>query len=310
MNYSFNRWLRRKRIIKKSDRWIHSFTLPGFNGIPVWDVLAFVRVEIRNDAINVRAAAVAFNFLLAIFPAIIFLFTLIAYMPGRGYQDSILLSIKAVMPKDAYPFIKSTIEDIVRHQRGGLLSLGLLFTLYYASNGVRGLMNAFSKAHAHFRKRKRLNKQWVAVKITFLIFVLVMISVVMIVLNKWLVGLFAHWFHFKSAFSFNILYGLNWIVLIGLCYFAISTLYFFGPATRMRWKFFNAGSTVATIMSVITSLAFATFINNFNQFNKLYGSIGTLLILMIWMYWNSWVILFGFELNSSIDYHRQKTIET
>jgi membrane protein len=100
------------------------------------------------------------------------------------------------------------------------------------------------------------------------------------------------------TFALNI---ARWIIILSLLFFAISVLYFLGPAKQTKWRFFSAGSTLATVLVLATSVGFSYFVENFGQYNKLYGSIGTLVIVMLWTYFNSIALLIGFELNASIE---------
>jgi membrane protein len=105
----------------------------------------------------------------------------------------------------------------------------------------------------------------------------------------------------KSKAQIVLLYVGKWLVIIALFLFAISCLYYFGPALHKRWRFFSAGSIVASFLSILTSVGFGAFVNNFGSYNKLYGSIGTLIVIMLWVYYNALILIIGFELNASID---------
>jgi membrane protein len=101
----------------------------------------------------------------------------------------------------------------------------------------------------------------------------------------------------------------RWVVILTLMFFAISVLYFLGPAKQTKWRFFSAGSTLATLLVLITSLGFSFFVESFGQYNQLYGSIGTLVIVMLWMFFNSIALLIGFELNASIEDAKLRDME-
>lgn len=120
-------------------------SLPGFDGIPIYDVITFFRQEIKRDQLPVRASAISFNFLLAVFPSIIFLFTLIPYIPISGLDVSIHKFFKDVMPESGYVFLESTINSITTIKRSGLLSLGFLLAFYFSTNGVRMILLTFNK---------------------------------------------------------------------------------------------------------------------------------------------------------------------
>ncbi len=93
---------------------------------------------------------------------------------------------------------------------------------------------------------------------------------------------------------------LQWFVLVALTYFGISFIYYWGPAKKQIFKFFSAGSSLATIMLMLSNIGFNYYANNMAQYNALYGSIGTLLLILLWIYFNAIILLIGFELNASI----------
>ena len=99
----------------------------------------------------------------------------------------------------------------------------------------------------------------------------------------------------------------KWVTLIGLCFSAISLLYYFGPSEKDKLRFISAGSSLATLLIILTSLGFNYFLTNFGQYNKVYGSIGTLIVILIWLYINSFVLLIGYELNVSIKKAKKTT---
>ncbi len=277
---------------------------PGFEGQSVYDVFSFLFKEIQRDAVNTRAAAVSFSFLLSLFPAIIVLFTLIPYLPIEGLQVIVMLYIYNLMPHSAYLTISATIQDIVSQQRGGLLSLGIILALYYSTRGVFELMNSFDKVYPTFRKRNFFPKIAVSIKITLLLFLLFLLSIIFIVAGEYVINWIMDSLNFKDSFTYFVLNTIKWLTIIFLFYASISMIYFYGPAVHKRWKFFSAGSTLAALLSMLTSLLFSFFINNFGQYNKIYGSIGTLIVIMLWLYYNSLILLIGFELNASIDINR------
>jgi len=278
--------------------------MPGFEGVAVYDTVSFFLREIKRDSVNVRAASVAFNFLLATFPGIIFLFTMIAYIPIDGFTTTLLHSIKSVMPDTTYNATHDTIEDIIHRHRGGLLSIGLVFALYYSTSGVRSLMTAFNKNHPNFRRRSFANRYWISFKITVLLMVTLLVTVAFIVLGKYLVHVFVNLDHARWKTMHYMLNAVNWVFITILLYVSASLIYYYGPASKIQWRFWSIGSTVATTLTILTSVAFSLFVGYFVRYNTVYGSIGTLMVIMLWYYFNAYSLLIGFELNASIDYNK------
>jgi len=280
--------------------------LPGFEGMPVYNVADFFFTGIQRGAIVTRAQSLAFSFFLAIFPATIFLFSLIPYVPIHDFQDQLLLLIRNVLPKNAYESTRETIEDIIKHQRGGLLSLGFVFALYFTTNGFMALMRGFNSSYHEQEKRSPWKRRVVALILTVILSVLLIVATALIIFSEITFKYLVQKAILKSKTQVILILLGKWVVVFALFFFAISFLYYYAPAVRKKWKFISAGSTFATILTIMLSIGFAFFVNNFGQYNKVYGSIGTLIVILLWIYFNSLILLLGFELNASIDRAKNK----
>ena len=298
----------RDKFLERTKRW----SLPGFDGQSIYDVFSFLFNEFQRDSINVRAGAVAYSFMLSLFPAMMIIFSIIPYIPIKAYRDTLMISLQQFMPHSAYQAIYSTIYDIINNQRTGVLSIGIILALYYSSTGVIGLINAFDKVYPSFRQRNFWMKTLVSFKITIFLFLLLTLSVVLIVAGEFVIQYLMNWLGVTGGSAYFFLASIKWLIIILLFYFSISMIYYYAPAMHRRFRFFSAGSTVAAFLSILTSLGFSFFINNFGTYNKLYGSIGTLIVIMLWLYYNSLVLLIGFELNASIEInkHRKNEMQT
>jgi membrane protein len=288
---------------------LRNFTLPGFDGIPVFVVFRFFIAEIRANSLPTRSKAVAFSFFLAIFPALTFIFSLIPYLPFFNNLDvSILNLLKEILPnKETYAFIKSFIqpllEDLAKNKRGGLLTGSGLLVLFLTSNGVMAIMSSFDKAYDHYKQRNAFQSRLIAFKITFLLFTLFFFSIILIILGQDLFALLLDKLQIFSTFTQVLLNLLRYVLIILLFFFSISLIYYYGPATKTKYKFISTGATVATVLSILFSLGFSYWVSNFNKLNVIFGSIGTIMLLMIWLNINSFVLLIGYEINASIHYN-------
>lgn len=274
--------------------------LPGFDGIPLYNVADFFIRGLQKGALQTRASALSFDFFLAIFPAVIFIFTLIAYIPVPGFQDQLMILFSDLMPENAYEATRSTLEDIIKQQRSGLLSIGFIVALYFSTNGVHAMMDAFNKTYHTVETRPPLIQRAYSIMITLILSVLTFTAILLIIFGTKTLNFFEARGFIKEAFLYYLIISSQWIIIIALIFFAISFLYYFGPSRKTRYRFFSVGSTVATILTIIASIGFSIFINNFSQYNKLYGSIGALVVVLLWIRFNSMILLIGFELNASI----------
>lgn len=275
--------------------------LPGFDGLPLYDVASFFFRGIHKGALTTRASSLSFNFFLALFPSVIFLFTLIPYVPIHHFQDHLLGIIQDILPKTAYKATQTTIEDIIKHKRGGLFSVGFLFALYFSTNGIHAMMESFNKTYHEIETRFPWKQRLISIMLTILLSFLLFTAIALLIGSESTLRYFVKIGLLKSKITYFMISSGKWIIIIAFFLCAISFLYYFGPAKRKRFRFISAGSTLATMLSLAMSLGFAYFVNNFGRYNKLYGSIGTLVVILLWIYFNSIVLLIGFELNASID---------
>jgi len=275
--------------------------LPGFDNIPLYDVGQFFYKRINEGELQTRARSMAFSFLLALFPTIIFIFTLIPYIPIPDFQEKLLSLIQTLLPGDTYKAAKFTIEDIVKHQRGGLLSFGFFFALFVSADGVLAVMRWFNRSFHGKEERKPWKLRLMAIGLTITLAVFVILAITLLISSE----IIYNYLSSKEMILDHLTHLLilqigKWVILLALCFSAISLLYYFGPSDEKKLRFISAGSSLATLLIVATSLGFNFFITHFGQYNKVYGSIGTLIIILIWLYINSLVLLIGYELNVAI----------
>lgn len=282
--------------------WTKVCVLPGFSPLPLYTVAIFFFREIGKDELINKASSLAYNFMLAIFPGIIFLFTLIPYIPKRiGFQEQLMSLLALVLPDNAYVALEATINDIVNIQNGSLLSIGFLLSLFFATNGIHNLMMAFNKSSLIIETRTFLKRRLVALVLTMVLVLSMIVCIAAMTLGEIAINYLKEGIAYKGNLTIYAIQFTRWALLGALYFVNVSILYRYGPAHAKKWKFFSSGSWLATILAFITLWGFSFYINNFGTYNKIYGSIGTLMVIMIWLYLNSLIILVGFELNASID---------
>ena len=283
--------------IKKAQR----ISLPGFQGVPIYDVIKFFFSGIQQGYIAVRASAVAFNFALALFPTVIFLFTLIPFIPVKNMQTELLELIHGFLPLNAFQFLETTLVSVVTEKKGGVLSFGALASLVFSTNGIHALIMAFNNTYHTIDTRKWTAIRLVSTLLVLTMFILITTSLILITASQAVLSKLVELEILKMNITYYLISVGKWLVIIALFFFTISFIYYFAPAKKAKWKFISAGSTLATILALLTSVGFSYFVNNFGQYNKLYGSIGTLMVVLLWLYFNSFALILGFELNASIN---------
>jgi membrane protein len=302
-------------FVKNILDWSKRRSFPGSSGNSIFDIVSFVLAEIGKTTLMSRANAISFSFFISLFPSIIVLFSLIAYTPFyKNFNELIANSIHDLMPGNAEQIAMKTIKDLTTIKRNQLLSFGFLLAIFFSSNGMMAMMSGFEKAHKlTFRKYLFLEKRWIALKLTFLLGLLMLSSVVLGILGNTLVELIADFFEFKRFDKIGLML-LRWVLMILLLYGGVSLIYRLGVPLRKKLPLINPGATLATLLSILVSMGFSYYVDNFSSYNKVYGSIGTLIVFLLWLQMNVFNMLIGFELNASIavnrDLREMKEIDT
>jgi len=289
-------WRIVKAIANKSKKVI----LPGFDGVPLYDVGIFFWTEIKKEGLNERAAAIAYNFIMAVPPTCLFLFTLIPnlpFVPTKTIQAQLHELIVDIIPANQHNAnLISFVDSFFTSSKVGLLSFGFLLLIYFASNGMMGLMRSFNKSSIGFSKRTELQSRWMAIRLTFLIMGLLLGCLILLIMQ----GNVIAWLGLRNNFLVVFVSTFRWVFMLALIFFTFAFIYKYAPAVTKRWKLISPGSILGAVSSVVATIGFSIFVNNFGRYNALYGSIGTVIVFMVLIYINSLVLLIGYEFNASI----------
>lgn len=323
-----------KAWYNRDDNFLRVVRFPGTK-LPLMDVLInFFKLFTKGRTVD-RAAGVAFNFFLALFPLILFFFTLIPYIPIPRLYERVMMALDDfLLPSGTMDFVKETIDGIMNQPHEGLLSLSVIMCLVFGSNGIVAVFNGFRNVYASYINFKGLSlRGWIeqrlfAIAMLLIIGVLVIASVVLIALGgralQWLV---VQEIIQGGSFTYFLFAVLRWVIGIFALCFGIALLYYFGNVkfdehyrverkhpgrNGQKYKefvIFSPGAILATALFVLATVGFNTYISNFSRYNVLYGSIGTLIILMLWIWIIAILILAGNDLNSGIRRSQMKLSE-
>jgi len=269
--------------------------LPLFDGLSAYDVAVFFWKGIYEGSVSSRAASISFSFFLALFPGVIFLFTLIPFIPVAGFQSELFKLLRDVLPPNSFDAAYTTITDILTIKRGDLLSVTVLAAIFFATNGTLSLIGNFGQSIHRLNVRGFWSQYLAAFLLTLALSVLLIVGITLLTLSEvnlgeWVGGELGLW----------IAAATRWIVLLGLVLLSISLLFYFGPMRSAPWRFVSPGALLATLLVWLTSYLFGIYVTDFSQYNQLYGSIGTLMIIQLWLYVNAIGLIVGFELNASM----------
>tara|TARA_B100001540_G_scaffold234709_1_gene208922 strand:+ start:151 stop:1080 length:930 start_codon:yes stop_codon:yes gene_type:complete len=288
------------KIVRKATSVLKTKTLPGFSNVPIYEVGRYFLIAVFKGTLPSRSASLAFNFFLAIFPAILFLLSLIPFIPLEDFYENLINNLNQILPSGIKEPVLQTLTDLVDHEREGVLVLNILLAFYFASNGIVNLMTEFNNTNLFKEKRVWWKKRLIALFLVVVLTILTFTAIILITSTQDIIQTFFSGSWLDDSMNWFFINIIRWITIIALFYLAISFLYYFGPAKRRNWKFFSVGSSTATVLVILTSLAFSFYVNYFSRYNAIYGSIGTIIIVLLYLQLNSFVLLLGFELNASI----------
>jgi membrane protein len=272
----------------------------GKHKTSLYDLLKIFLISLTKDDILERAKAITYNFTLAIFPGIIFLFTLIPYIPIPNLQDTIMSffeELDLVMIEQ----VRSTVEDIISKPRGDLLSFGVIFAVYLATNGMLSLITNFNYFYKTKFTRGFFKNYLVAFVLTILLILIMTLAMGLLIGGQLVLDFLLDIGILNQDFLFIMIITLRFLILFIIFQLMISIIYYLGPSVEKKWHFMNTGSVIATLLCIGSSYLFSYYLTNFASYNKFYGSIGAVIAFMIWLYLLSVILLLGFVINVTID---------
>lgn len=286
------RWIR-----KESRNW----KPPGFRGLSLYQVMHYITRHYDVPGLTEKAAAISYNFIMSIPPTFLFIFTLIPAMPfvSRAVMKEQLHGlIHDIIPSATYnQGLISFVDGFIDSSKIGLISFTFVISLLFASNGVMGLMRSFNKVdYVGFKKNKGLKQRWEAIKLTLMLFALLLITLALLFLQSNIL----EWLGIHNNVVQTLILAGKWILIGSLIFFSYAFIYRYAPSTTERWHLISPGAIIATMLSIIVTVAFTFFVENFGRYNLLYGSIGTIMVVMVMIFLNALVAFTGFLFNLSI----------
>ena len=279
--------------------------IPGLQGMSLYDVLEMYFIGIVKGALTSRAGGIAFSFFMAVFPFLLFILTLIPYIPVDGFQEGLFSFIKDILPPQTFEAVNVVIGDIVNNQYGGLLSFGFLLSIFLMTNGINAIFGGFEYSYHVTEFRNVFRAYFISLGVSLLTSFFLIVTVALVVLYQVSLSKIDDkgWLNTSDLNLFYYGRGLLFLIMI---FTIISLLFRYGTKQGKETKFFSVGAILTTLMSLCTFYFFGIYVVKFAQYNQLYGSIGTLLILMLFVWLNSIILLLGFELNASLYRLRQQ----
>lgn len=287
-------------ILLRVKKWMRTHRPFDSRVITWYDFVLKMFDKVSSKELSERAAAVSFNLILAVFPAIIFLFTLIPYVPIDNLENEIMGLLRRAIPAGTYDTVDNTIRDIVSRPQSGVLSFGFLATIYAATNGMVALMHAFQTSNETTDRRSFLKIRLIALALTFTFGIAIILAIVVLLVGGIVTDYLLRFGVFDNPIAAHVLSIIRYLLVFTVFVGVVSVIYKFGPDVNMKWAFITPGAITASVLIVLVTLLFSFYLSNFGSYNKVYGSIGTLIALMVWINLIALIVVIGFEMNVSL----------
>lgn len=255
----------------------------------------------KEDEVGSMSAELAYFFLLSLFPFLIFLVTLIGYLPIS--QIDVLAFVRQYAPVGTVDLIEENLNFIVNSNKGGLLSIGIIGTLWSSSNGINAVVRSFNKAYDVKETRNFFITRGISILLTFGMIFVIIVALLLPVFGKQ-IGIFMFSSFGLSDEFLDIWNGIRWIVSAAILFIVFTFLYWVAPNRPLKFKEIISGSFFATFGWMFVSLAFSYYVNSFGHYSTTYGSLGAIIVLMIWFYLSAMIIIIGGEINAILNCHR------
>ncbi len=275
-------------------------------GLTLSELAHKIWLEIYEGSVLSRAAELAYYFLLALFPMLIFLTSLIGFLPDA--QENIFRALASVMPGEAMKLVHETILDVVRNRSGGLISFGVLGALWAASGGVSAVINALTVAYDVKEDRSFWKVRLIAVGLTVILASLIVVGVILIMFGDRFSVWLAAWLGLGAAFA--VFWGvIDYLLGLAFVFLGLQFIYYFGPNIKQGWRWITHGAVFAVVSLVIASLLLSLYLRYGPSYSATYGGLGAVIVLMLWLYLIGAAVILGGEVNANIRRAADKAVD-
>lgn len=285
-------------ISKKSEQFHQTY----FQGLSFWQIARFSLRKALSEPLQTRSAAISFNVFLSIFPLIIVFSQLIALFPVKTVESTLYGLLRQGMPDSSYRFLMDIVKSItsLKTRTGGIVSVGFLMTLIFASNGINALISAFARKDFKLKRQTFIVRRFTAIYITLLLMLLMLVTISILIFGQLYINKFLSAIYMISSVTYLILSLFKWTIIFLLVLNIVSVIYYLAPPVKHSWSYFSGGSMLTTLLIIVASYVFSYYIQLVQSFNALYGSLGAIIVLMLWIYINCLLLLVGYELNVAL----------
>ena len=273
--------------------------IPGFADLSPWDVFKRAVKSFLDDDMVTYAAALSYHLMLALFPFVIFMLTLLGALGLSEFFDRLLHQAQAALPPDAYELLARVIGEIRGQPREGLLSVSIIFALWAASTGMRSVMNALNVAYDVKETRPAWKRYPLSILYTIGLVAVVIATAAFRLIGPWAVQRFANQLELTTLVT-TLWTWLRWPVVVLLLLLTIALIYYLGPNIDQPFRYVTPGSIAAVVVWIVASIGFSIYVENFGNYGATYGSLGGMIVLLLYFFVSAAVLLLGAEVNAVI----------
>jgi len=279
-------------------------TIWGLGGLPALQLWKKVIAGINDDNLLGRASELAYNFILALFPFMLFLLALFGIFASRAaaLKTNLLTYLSQVLPPSASQVLSHTLNEVTRNASNGKLTFGILLTIWFASGGMTAMISGLNGAYALKETRSWIKVHVIAVGLTIAISLLIILALTTVLGGGYVANVVGSYYGLREI---TIIAWRAGQILVAIVFvtFSFSVIYYFGPdVEEQHWYWITPGSLIGVLVWIAASFVFRAYLHFFNSYSKTYGSLGAVMILLIWLYVTSFAFLVGGEINAQIEH--------
>jgi membrane protein len=261
-----------------------------------------VYCRFQDDEVPALGAQLTYYLILAFFPFVIFLITLTAYTPLS--REEMLVDLISVLPATTGNMVSGIFDEILKEKNTTLLSIGMLATIWAASNGMMAIIRTLNKAYDEEEHRPYWKVRLISIFYTIGLTIVIWFAFVLLIFGK-MIGNYAIDRFDLPAYIEPIWTAIKYVLSLSIMCTVFAFVYYSAPSRRLRFSEVVPGAIFATIGWVITSLLFSYYVNHFGSYTRIYGSLGGIIVLLIWLYISSIIILLGGEINAALTFYKE-----
>ena len=271
--------------------------------IPIgWkDLLKRTASEMMADNCLGLAAQLAYYFFLALFPALLFFVALASFMPVAGLTDAVTAALARIAPQEVLDLVQGQLVLIAKAKNGGLLTLGIIGTLWSTSSGLSAVIDTLNQAYDVQESRPFWKTKLIAIGLTIVLAIFIVVSFALVMVGPAIGEKTAAWLHLGPVFVWTWKI-VHWPLVFALVALAVAFIYYYAPDVKQEWIWITPGSVLATLLWLGISLGFRFYVGRFTSYNATYGTIGGAIVALLWFYVSALAVLVGAELNAEIEH--------